>query len=81
MIRTIICLKACADPFIDDNIEMLKRLKHLKVNADILVVDNGSPHGFLNMHTLTEETQEAFVECLDLLKELVAHFLSSSQHL
>jgi hypothetical protein len=55
---------------------MLKRLKSLNVNADILVVDNGSPHGFLNMQKLTDETHEAYVETLNAIKEVVMEMMT-----
>lgn len=50
---------------------MLKRLERADVNVDAFFVDNGSPHGFLNMQTLTDETHEAFVEVIALLKDLI----------
>ena len=59
-----------ADPFLDDNIEFAKRLRNNKVNIEILIVDNGTPHGFLNMKNLTEETNEASDEILNVLKEI-----------
>ena len=50
---------------------MLKRLERADVNVDAFFVDNGSPHGFLNMQTLTDETHEAFIEVIALLKDLI----------
>lgn len=58
---------------------MIKRLKILNVDADIMVVDNGTSHGFLNMQTLTDETHDAFVETLNLLKEIIRDFKLESR--
>lgn len=63
------------DAFIDDNIEMCKRLKKMKVKLDVLIVNNDCPHGFLNMQTMCDQTHEAFEETLKLLKELVNEML------
>jgi hypothetical protein len=41
------------------------------VNIEILIVDNGTPHGFLNMKNLTEETNEATEEVLNVIKEII----------
>lgn len=70
----LILNKACNDPFLDDNIEMFKRLKRLNVNAELLIVDNGSPHGFLNMQSLVEETHEAYEEALEHLRMVFNDF-------
>lgn len=50
---------------------MYRRLKKLNVKADFLIIDNGSPHGFLNMQTLVDETHEAYEEALDYLRSLL----------
>jgi hypothetical protein len=66
--------KACTDPFLDDNITMAKKLKNLKVDSEILIVDNGTPHGFLNMQSLSSETHDAFQETLKHMRRLINHF-------
>jgi len=57
---------------LDDNIEFGKRLNRLNVKRDVFIVDNGSPHGFLNMQTLVMETQEAHRETMKYLNEIIA---------
>jgi hypothetical protein len=42
------------------------------VKRDVFIVDNGSPHGFLNMQTLVMETQEAHKETMKYLNEIIA---------
>ncbi|CAF0709865.1 unnamed protein product [Brachionus calyciflorus] len=64
------CLIGCNDPFLDDSLEMYRRLIKLNVKTDLLVVDNGSPHGFLNMQSLAIETHEAYEEVLEYLRNL-----------
>lgn len=68
------CLITASDPFLDDNIELAKRLKKLGVKIDVLIVDNGTPHGFLNMKNLSEETADAAEEVLNVLKEIISEF-------
>jgi hypothetical protein len=38
---------------LDDNIEMAKRLKQNHVKFELLVVDNKTPHGYLNLQNIT----------------------------
>ena len=50
---------------------MLHHLKKLNVKCELLIVDNGSPHGFLNMQSLSGETHEANEQCVNYLKEIL----------
>jgi acetyl esterase/lipase len=67
-------LKSCNDPFLDDNLHMAKRLRAANAECELLIVDNGSPHGYLNMQSLVGETHEAFAESLAMIKLLLEHF-------
>jgi hypothetical protein len=54
---------------------MAKRLKSAKTSQfELLIVDNGSPHGYLNMHSLAGETHDAFAESLDVIKQIIEDF-------
>lgn len=53
---------------------MYKHLKKLNVNTELLIVDNGSPHGFLNMQSLVDETHEAHEEALNYLRIILNDF-------
>jgi len=67
-------LIASNDPFLDDNIEMAKRLKSLNVPFEIIIVDNRVGHAFLNLHTLTQETTEAFEQATTCINNLLASY-------
>lgn len=66
--------QASNDPFLDDNIEMAKRLKSLNVPFEIIIVDNRVGHAFLNLHTLTQETTEAFEQATTCINNLLASY-------
>lgn len=66
--------KASNDPFLDDNIEMAKRLKSLNVPFEIIIIDNKVGHAFLNLHTLTKETTEAFEQATTCIRNLIASY-------
>jgi acetyl esterase/lipase len=57
------------DPFLDDNVELAKRLKmeNVKVTLDIL---NGIPHAFLNFTKVSPECNNAFDVCTMRIKSL-----------
>ena len=59
---------------------MAKRFKKLKVDVELLIVDNGTPHGFLNMQSLSSETHDAFDECMKYLKEIIQCFDNSNSN-
>lgn len=46
----------------------------LNTNVELLVVDNGSTHGFLNMQKLSLETHEAYEETLIHFKNIFDEF-------
>lgn len=49
---------------------MYRRLISLNANVEMLVVDNGSTHGFLNMQNIADETHEAYQETLTYFKNI-----------
>lgn len=53
---------------------MYRRMISLNPNVEILVVDNGSTHGFLNMQRLSFETHEAYRETLAYVKNIFDEF-------
>lgn len=52
---------------------MYRRLISLNAKTEIIVVDNGSTHGFLNMQNISNETHEAFEETLSYFKDIFDH--------
>jgi len=50
---------------------MARRLGSLGVNYELIVANNGVPHGFLNIQDLTTETQEACQKVLDILHSVI----------
>ncbi|CAH8555516.1 unnamed protein product [Schistosoma margrebowiei] len=57
------------DPFLDDGLELAKRLSKLDVSVDVRVLDN-LPHAFLNFCLLGPEFQIANKICIELVKNL-----------
>ncbi|CAH8548755.1 unnamed protein product [Schistosoma rodhaini] len=57
------------DPFLDDGLELAKRLSKLDVSVDIRVLDD-LPHAFLNFCLLGPEFQIANKICIELVKNL-----------
>ena len=49
-------------------------MKKLNVNLELLIIDNGIPHGFLNMNLLSKETWEGFVEVTNCLGKIIEKF-------
>jgi hypothetical protein len=56
---------------------MAKRLKELNVNSEFHIVDNGSPHGYLNMRLVCSETQEAYDFTVQCFKRVISEFVSN----
>lgn len=62
------------DPLLDDNIEFCKRLKKNFVKFELLVIDNKTPHGYLNLQNITPETSESLDETIYYLQRIVNDF-------
>ena len=62
------------DPLLDDNIEFCKRLKKNYVKFELLVIDNKTPHGFLNLQNITPETKESLDEISYYLQRILNNF-------
>jgi hypothetical protein len=63
--------KACTDPFLDDNIEMARLLRKHNREHELIIIDNGCPHAFLNMKNLSEETRNSFYKVYSVLEKIV----------
>lgn len=51
--------QACSlDPLLDDSIDFVRRMKKLRKNSEIFIVDD-LPHGFLNLNFASSEAKEA----------------------
>ena len=51
--------QACSlDPLLDDSIDFIRRMKKLKKDSEIFIVDD-LPHGFLNFNFASSEAREA----------------------
>jgi acetyl esterase/lipase len=59
---------------LDDNIEMAKRLKQNHVQFELLVIDNKTPHGYLNLQNITPESSESLNETLYYLQWILNNF-------
>ncbi|TNN09509.1 Hormone-sensitive lipase isoform 3 [Schistosoma japonicum] len=57
------------DPFLDDGLELAKRLSKLDISIDLRVLDD-LPHAFLNFCLLGPEFQKANKICINLVKNL-----------
>ena len=64
--------QACNDPFLDDNIELAKRLRKIGVDIELNIVDNGVPHGFLNLRNLSDETRQSYEETVEIMRNVLA---------
>lgn len=53
---------------------MLKRFKKLNVPSEILVIDNGTAHGFLNFNILGNDTRKSGEEALKFIGKIFADF-------
>ena len=62
------------DPLLDDTVEMAKRLRQNKVNLELLIIDNKTPHGFLNLQNLADESFESYNEVLYYLQRIFNNF-------
>ena len=62
------------DPLLDDTIEMSKRLQKNNVKFELLIIDNKTPHGFLNLQNITVETVESLNEVLFYLHQIKNNF-------
>lgn len=58
----------------DDSIEMAKLLKKKNIQHELLVIDNGCTHGFLNMRNLCEETREASNQAFRVLERILNNY-------
>lgn len=58
---------------------MAHRFRQLGLDFEMAVVDNGTPHGFLNMRNLANETQEAFDEISDHLHRIMYELESEEE--
>jgi acetyl esterase/lipase len=56
---------------LDDGIKLAKRLRENGAYHELIVIDNGSCHGFLNMCSFNDESYEATTKVADLLKSLL----------
>ena len=46
------------DPLLDDSIDFIRRMRKLKKDSDIFIVED-LPHGFLNFNFASSEAREA----------------------
>jgi hypothetical protein len=53
---------------------MARRLRQVNAEFELLIVDNDTPHGYLNMQSLSAETHDAFAESLEMIKQLLEVF-------
>jgi len=58
------------DPFIDDNVEFARRLRDLKVQHHLTVVDEW-PHGFLDFGLAATDVAQYNIEIIDMLQKIL----------
>jgi len=58
------------DPFIDDNVEFARRLRHLNVPHHITVVD-AWPHGFLDFGLAATDVAQYNIEIINMLQKIL----------
>jgi len=58
------------DPFIDDNVEFARRLRHLNVPHHITVVDEW-PHGFLDFGFAATNVAQYNIEIINMLQKIL----------
>ncbi|CAH8505663.1 unnamed protein product [Schistosoma turkestanicum] len=64
------------DPFLDDGLELAKRLVKLNISVDVRVLDD-LPHAFLNFCLLGPEFQIANKICIELVRNLFNEYYLS----
>ncbi len=62
------------DPLLDDTIEMAKRFRKNGVDIELLIIDNKTPHGFLNLQNLSDESNESYNEVVYYLQRIIYNF-------
>ncbi len=50
---------------------MAKKFRRKNVDFELLVVDNGSPHGFLNMRHLCDETMTSAMQVYSVIEKII----------
>jgi hypothetical protein len=58
---------------------MAKKLKMQNVDLEFLIVDNGSPHGFLNMKHLCDETKTSSFQVYCIIEKIINEFKTAKE--
>lgn len=58
------------DPFIDDNVEFARRLRHLNVSHHLTVVDEW-PHGFLDFGFAAVDVAQYNIQIINMLQKIL----------
>ncbi len=63
--------KANEDVFLDDNIEMAKLFRKLNIAHELVIIDTGACHPFLNLRFACDENKIAYDRVVSILQNII----------